>query len=287
MLLDTKLHTFGQTERETKLPVLAVIADIREEAIAEVEESRRISLKSVPPECQGWDSRLVFRPGMSNGQFAQTFRGLRTTVSLLGDERQRRITLFSSALSGEGKTFVSSNFALAAALQGKKTLLIDLDLYRPSVHTVFGVARDSQLHGATDILAGRATFADAIFTGTGLDNLHLMLSGNAADNPGELLGTVGLAQLLQTAAAEYDLVVVDSAPLLAAPDTRMIASLADNFFLVTRAEFVPKSAVRGAISLLAADQNLPHGIIFNGFREKRLTMGRNYSYRNYAYGNYA
>ena len=214
------------------------------------------------------------------------FRVLRASVSLLGDEKKRRITLFSSALPGEGKTLVSSNFALAAAQQGKRTLLIDFDLRRPAVHKIFGLKRDTHPNGASEVLSGQAKFEDAIFTDTGAEHLHVMLAGKKAPNPGELLNASTLKDFLATAVAQYDLVVLDSSPLLPVPDTRIIAPLVDNFCLVVRGNFVSKGAVRRVISMLDNDQNLPCGIVFNGFSEKRRLIGQNYSYGNYQTNRY-
>lgn len=283
--LDNKIHTVSQVERETGLPALAAISDIQLKALAP-SRKRDADGAEVPDASKSWHPLLLFREGLSTTTYAEMFRVLRASVSLLGDEKKRRVTLFSSALPGEGKTLVSSNFALAAAHQGKRTLLIDLDLRRPSVHKIFGLKRDSHSHGVVEVLSGQADFADAIFTDTGAPHLHLMLAGKSAPNPGELLNATLLGEFLDHALADYDLVVIDSAPLLAVPDTRIIAPLVDNFCLVVRADYVPKGAVRRAISLLEQDNNLPSGIVFNGFSEKRRLIGQNYSYGNYQTNKY-
>ncbi len=284
--LDNKFHTVAQVERETGLPVLAAVSDIQPKHLEAAAKKRRINEDLIPAARKRWDKRLVFREGVSGTTFAEMFRVLRASVSLLGDERKRKITLFTSALPGEGKTLISCNFALAAAQQGKRTLLIDLDLRKPSVHKNFGLKRDSHPFGATEVLAGQARFEDAVCRDTGDEHLHLILSGKQAPNPGELLNADLLEELLRTAVGHYDLVVVDSAPLLAVPDTRIIAPRADNVCLVTRAEYVAKGAVRRALSLLASDQNTPAGLVFNGFVEKRRLIGLNYSYGNYQTNRY-
>ncbi len=283
--LDNKIHTVSQVERETGLPALAAIADIQLKNLDPA--GRRSSKESSEPEaCSRWHPMLIFREGLTTTTFAEMFRVLRASVSLLGDEKKRKVTLFSSALPGEGKTLVSSNFALAAAQQGKRTLLIDLDLRRPSVHKIFGLKRDSHHNGVTEVLTGQSSFDDAIYTETGAPHLHIMLAGKPAPNPGELLNASSLEEFLQKAVADYDLVVLDSAPLLAVPDTRIIAQLVDNFCLVIRANYVPKGAVRRVISLLENDSTLPSGVVFNGFSEKRRLIGQNYSYGNYQTNKY-
>jgi len=284
--IDNKLHTVAQAERESGLPVLAAIPDIQPKVLAAIIRKRKIDPDTVSAERKAWDPHIVFREGLGSTTFAEMFRVLRASVSLLGDEKTRKITLFTSGLPGEGKTFISGNFAIAAAQQGKRTLLIDLDLRKPSVHKLFGVARDVNGVGATEVLAGQAAFHEGIYKNSGQDNLHLILSGKQAPSPGELLNVFKLTDLLNAATAEYEVVVIDSAPLLAVPDTRMVAPLADNLCLVTRAEYVPKGALRRVLSLLESDRNLPVGMVFNGFEEKRRLIGENYSYGNYQTNRY-
>ncbi|MEO8614619.1 MAG: polysaccharide biosynthesis tyrosine autokinase [Luteolibacter sp.] len=283
--LDNKIHTVAQVERETGLPALAAISDIQAKALSG-KSRKRDGAADEPEACKLWDPRLVFRDAMSMTTVAEMFRVLRASVSLLGDEKKRRITLFSSSLPGEGKTLISSNFALAAAQQGRRTLLLDLDLRKPAVHKVFGLKRDFHHNGVAEVLAGQAAFDEAIFKDTGAPNLHLMLAGKSVPNPGELLNAASLEEFLKTAAANYDLVVIDSAPLLAVPDTRIIIPMVNNFCLVVRADYVPKGAVRRVISMMENDNNLPSGIVFNGFSEKRRLMGQNYSYGNYQTSRY-
>lgn len=279
--LDNKFHTVAQLERDTGLTVLAAISHVEPKVLESLGKGKEESASS-----KNWNPMLFFRESIASTNYAEMIRVLRASVSLLGDERKRRITLFSSALPGEGKTLVSSNFALAAAHQGKRTLLIDLDLRKPAVHKIFGLNRDSHIKGVTEVLTGNATFQEAIFTETGAPHLHLMLAGKTAPNPGELLNASLLEEFLKDACEAYDLVVIDSAPLLAVPDTRIIAPLVDNFCLVVRAEYVPKGAVRRAISLLEQDQHAPSGLVFNGFAEKRRLIGQNYSYGNFQNNKY-
>jgi capsular exopolysaccharide synthesis family protein len=284
--LDNKIHTVSQAEDETGLPALAAIPQIPVGALAAAVRKRKIDPATIPDARKRWDPLLLFREGISNTTFTEMFRVLRASVSLLGDEKKRRVTLVSCALPGEGKTMISCNFALAAAQQGKRTLLIDLDLRRPAVHKMFGLKRDSHQNGATEVLSGQASFDDAIFTDTGADHLDIMLSGKKAPNPGELLNASSLKDMLDIAVSRYDLVVIDSSPLLPVPDARIIAPLVDNFCLVIRAEYVSKGAVRRTMSLLNNDNAIPCGIVFNGFSEKRRLIGQNYSYGNYQTNRY-
>lgn len=283
-----KFYSVAQVEAETGLPVLAAVSDID---IRQLDQSahahfRKHKSEQPNPLHETWDPRLIFRPGTSSTNFAEMFRILRASISLLGDETKRKITLFSSALPGEGKSLISSNFALAAAGQGRKTLLIDLDLRKPNIHRVFGFSRAKQGPGVTEWLAGQASFDDVILREVGCENLHIILSGQRAPNPGELLNISRLRQLFAEASKRYDLVIVDSAPLLAVPDTRVIAPLVDNFCLVARANYVPRGAVLRTLELLASAGSTPSGLVFNGFKESRRLIGENYSYGSYRLSRY-
>lgn len=284
--IDNRLHTVAQAERETGLPILAAIPDMQPKVLSAITRRRKVDPASVSDERKLWDPHIVFREGLGSTTFAEMFRVLRASVSLLGDEKNRKITLFTSALPGEGKTVISGNFAIAAAQQGKRTLLIDLDLRKPSIHKLFGLKRDSHGSGATEVLAGQVPFQDGVYKNSGQENLHILLSGKQAPSPGELLNAAKLIELLNAATAEYEVVVLDTAPLLAVPDTRMVLPLVDNLCLVMRAEYVPKGAVRRVLTMLEADRNPPAGIIFNGFVEKRRLIGDNYSYGNYQTNRY-
>ncbi len=286
--LDNKFHTVAQFTGETGATILASIADINPRHLAVAEKNH---FKRHPEESgeafKNWDERILFKPGVSGTNYAEMYRVLRASVSLLGDEKKRKVTLFSSALPGEGKTITSANFALAAAAQGRKTLLVDLDLRKPAIHKVFGLQREHGQHaGATEYLANQATLSEAIIRDTGVKDFHMILSGKRAPNPGEILSTGRLEEMFREAAAHYDVIVLDSAPLLAVPDTRIIASLADNVCLVCRAEYVPKGAVRHLLKTLDEDGTTVSGVVFNGFTEKRRLIGENNSYGYYKTSKY-
>ena len=285
--LDNKFHTVSQVIGETGITVLAAVAEVKLPHLAAAEQQFR---KRNPTDSlelgKTWDKRLVFRPGTSSTSYAEMYRVLRASISLLGDEMKRKITLFTSALPGEGKTLTAANFALAAAGQGRKTLLIDLDLRKPSVHKLFNLVREQDQGGATECLANLASFDQVICRDTGQKNLHFILSGKRPPNPGELLNTGHLNEILAQACLEYDVVVLDTAPILAVPDTRTIARLAHNVCLVVLAEYVPKGAVRRTLVILEDDGTTVSGIVFNGFKERRRLMGENYSYGYYKTSRY-
>lgn len=281
--MDNKFHTVMQLEELLEQPVLAAISHIKPSKSVEGGDKLPAGQGTGALESQeNWDSRIVFRRGQQTSTYAEMFRVLRASITLLGPEDKRKVTLFSSAIPGEGKTLVSVNFALAAAGQGKRVLLIDLDLRRPNVHKVLGTSQGSGHSGVTGYLSGNTTFDESL-TRNICGGMDLMLSGARTPNPGELLNGHLLTTLIAEAREKYDVIVLDTAPLLAVPDTRVLAPYADNVCLVVRAEYVPKGATERVMRLLTADRTPLAGLILNGFVERRSRMAFNYTYGYYKY----
>lgn len=281
--LDNKFHTVMQLEELLEQPVLAAVSHIKPPRTGGSGDSLEAGQVSGTLESQkNWDPRIVFKQGQQSSTYAEMFRVLRASITLLGPEDERKVTLLTSAIPGEGKTLVSVNFALAAAGQGKRVLLIDFDLRRPNVHKALGLSQGSGHSGVTGYLSGKTTFDDSL-TRNICGNMDLMLSGDRSPNPGELLNGHLLTSLITEAKEKYDVIVLDTAPLLAVPDTRVLAPYADNVCLVVRAKYVPKGATERVMRLLAADRTPLAGLILNGFVERRSRIAFNYSYGYYNY----
>jgi Mrp family chromosome partitioning ATPase len=233
---------------------------------------------------------------------AEAFRNLRAALSLLGPEVERKVSLFTSALPNEGKSFTSANYSLALAQQGYRVLLIDGDLRRPNMHKIFpetfnkSDSEDESLLGVTDCLVSKANLSSAarpipagkidiatdglatagsILTATG-GQLSVLAGGCRAPNPAEILAGPLFGQLVAEAARLFDRVVIDSAPLLAVSDTLLITRYAQSVCIVLRAGKTPRHAVRRAISLLTNSGIRPVGLVLN-----RLPCGRNFGYYYY------
>lgn len=283
--LDNKFHTVMQLEELLQKPVLAAVSFIKPVKKSKEPKDPDQGKSSVSRLTEkNWDSRIVFRQGQLATTYAEMFRVLRASITLLGPEAKRKVTLFTSAIPGEGKSLVSVNCALAAAGQGRRTLLIDFDLRRPSVHHLFGMSGGAQGPGVTDYLSGRTSFDESVTRNVGGSALDVIFSGDRAPNPGELLNGTFLTSLLEEARTKYEVVVLDTAPLLAVPDTRVLAPYVDNVCLVVRAEYVPKGATERVMRLLAADRTPLSGLVLNGFLERRSRIAFNYSYGYYKYG---
>ena len=191
---------------------------------------------------------------------AEAFRTLRAALGLLGRDEDRKVVLLTSAVPSEGKSFTGANYAVAHAQQGKKTLIIDLDLRKPSLSETFGVS-GNQI-GATDVMLGREPFEKAVQT-TRFENLFLMTAGKMVPNPAELLAGPWTKQLIEEAAKRFDKVVLDNAPVNAVSDTLLICKEAQTICLVMHARRTPVRVVSRALEMLRRAGGKPSGVVLN------------------------
>lgn len=191
---------------------------------------------------------------------AEAFRSLRASLGLLGRDEDRKVVLFTSAVPSEGKSFTGANYAVAHAQQGKKTLIIDLDLRKPSLSETFGVS--SNQIGATDVMLGREPFEKGVQT-TRFENLFLMTAGKMVPNPAELLAGPWAKQLIEEASKRFDRVVLDNAPVNAVSDTLLICKEAQTICLVMHARRTPVRVVSRALEMLRRAGGKPSGVVLN------------------------
>lgn len=281
VLSNNKFHTVMELEDVTGIPALGVICQVPFRALANLLDSERE--KSQEHET-AWSPGVLFRKALYGTTFAEMIRVVRASVTLLGPEGGRKVTLFTSSIPGEGKTFTAVNFALASAAEGKRVLLMDFDLRKPSVHNYFGIRLDSDSLGMSGYLAGLGTMREAIVPTGVAPGLDVMAGGMRLPNPGDLLNEENLYRIMDEAKADYDVIVIDTSPLLAVPDARLLARFADNICFVVRAAFVPKPAVLRAISLIESGSIRISGLVFNGYYQPRRLTGAKYSYSYYQYG---
>jgi len=300
--LDRSIKTVDQAETTLGLPVFAAVPDTTDEGPV-----KRIKRRSRAFGSSNY--RVVVETPESPA--AEAFRNLRAALSLLGPEVERKVSLFTSALPGEGKSFSSANYSLALAQQGYRVLLIDGDLRRPNMHKIFrfpdgGTKNNSEedfIPGVTDCLVGETDIVSAareippgefqfldeniavtgnILTATG-GQLFVLGGGRRAPNPAEILAGPFFGQLVAAAAKLFDRVVIDSAPILAVSDTLLMTSHAQTICIVIRAAKTPRPAVRRAISLLAKSGIRPAGLVLNRLRRGR-GVGYYYYYASHGYG---
>ncbi len=260
--LDTSFRTVDEAESSLDLPVLGAVPRLRR-----MKENTLVAAEDV------------------NSSGAEVFRSLRATRSLLGRESERRIYLFTSSLAGEGKTFSSANYAASLAQQGLRTLLVDLDLRRPAVEKFF-LGEERGLPGVTDYFLGRKKLDELIQQRKEIPKLFWMSAGSSVPNPAELLTQSDFPQFLKEALAQFDRIVVDTAPLLPVSDTLLLADKVQTVVLVVQSCKTSRKAAARSIQLLR-NANAPiAGLILN-MLPNRLINGYYYSYyHGYGYSHY-
>ncbi|HTX98893.1 MAG TPA: polysaccharide biosynthesis tyrosine autokinase [Bacteroidota bacterium] len=162
---------------------------------------------------------------------AESYRQLRTNLQFAHETNAPKVLMVSSPMPGEGKSTTVANLAIAFAQSGRKVLLIDADLRKPTADTLFGTRREP---GLSDVLSG-ASVIQAAVQSTVVENLSLLPCGVIPPNPSEILGSEKMRQLIAEFKEKYDIVLLDSSPVLAVTDPAILATLADAVILVVSA----------------------------------------------------
>ncbi len=301
-MLDRSIKTVDQAEATLGLPVFAAVPETTDEGAVTRSKRRRRSFGSSK-------YRVVVETPESPA--AEAFRNLRASLSLLGPEVERKVSLFTSALPSEGKSFTSANYSLALAQQGYRVLLIDGDLRRPTLHRIFRFPEAMKKNnfdedsgaGVMDCLVGKTDLTSAVrsipageidivsddVAVTGKiqtmmgGQLSVLAGGRRAPNPAEILAGSSFGQLVAEAARLFDRVVIDSAPVLAVSDTLLMMPYVQTVCFVLQAAKTPRQVVRRAISLLAKSGIRPAGLVLNRLRRGR-GVGYYYYYASHGYG---
>jgi len=213
---------------------------------------------------------------------AEAYRSLRTSLSFSSAEGTPKLLHFTSAAAGEGKTTTALSTAIAVTQIGKQVLLIDADLRNPSLHKELRVSNES---GLTNYLAGDYTPAQ-IVQKTRIKGLWSICTGPMPPNPAELLSSGKMVELLDQAEQRFDLVVVDSPPVLGLADSLILANMSRATVLVVDAGVTRQGSIRGAIKRLRGAQANLLGAVLTKYGQGGSGYGYDYEY-SYNYYNYA
>ncbi len=214
----------------------------------------------------------------------ESLRSLRTALQFAMLDSTNNMVLITGPTPGIGKSFTSVNFAAVLAAANKKVLLIDADLRKGHLNQYFGLPRGV---GFSEVASGTATLADALHRQIA-PNVDFLTTGTLPPNPAEMLMTGASKQVLQQIAAQYDVVIVDTAPVLAASDASILAPLAGAVFLIARAEVTTLGELTESVKRLQQSGAQTKGVIFNGLNisKRRYGYGIGYRYGRYRYTNY-
>ncbi|AIF47925.1 polysaccharide biosynthesis tyrosine autokinase [Dyella japonica] len=204
----------------------------------------------------------------------EALRSLRTSLHFARLEAKNNVLMISGASPNAGKTFVAANLAAVVTQSGQRVLLIDGDMRMGSLHRVLGGRADV---GLSDVISGQAELSDAVRKVASLDNLHFLSRGKVPPNPSELLMNARFSELINHLKSRYDLVIIDTPPILVATDASVIGHHCGTGLLVVR------FGLNQARELAVAKQRFEHdgvvikGAIFNAV-EKRSSGYYSYAY---------
>lgn len=213
---------------------------------------------------------------------SEAYRSLRTNIQFAELDHPCRSIVITSATPGEGKTTTAANFAVTAAQVGTSVCLIDGDLRRPAIHRMFGV---SNSEGLTTALVQGRPFAE-LAQATRVPNLFVLPTGPLPANPAELVSSRRMRTFMEAAADKFELVLIDTPPVLAASDAVALAAQCDGVILVVRAGSVPHEAVRQAVDQIQGVKGRMLGVLLNRLDARKAGQYKDYYryYRSY-YGN--
>jgi tyrosine-protein kinase Etk/Wzc len=242
-------------------------------------------------------AEILFDPGEepikikdgNNTVIAEQFRALRTALSYSGIQDDKKVILMTSSISGEGKSFMAINLAIAMTLANKKVALLELDLRKPKFAKMLKINREN---GISDYLVGLSTIAEIKKPLPEIPNLYVFTAGAIAPNPTELLLNERLDILIRELKKEFDYVLIDSPPVSLITDAKLLNVYSDICLYVIRHNYTPKLYLKMIDEIYDNDELNNVNIIFNGIKPRgmfRQGFGQGYG-QSYGYGygyNYA
>lgn len=190
---------------------------------------------------------------------AESYRTLRTNIMYSSFDKEIKRILVTSSEPGEGKSTTSGNLALAFAQDEKKVILIDCDLRKPSLHKKFRISNN---RGLSDVIIDRDKLNKCIQKRT--EYLDILTAGKIPPNPSEMLGSEAMSSLLDELSNIYDVIILDSPPVLAVTDAQILSTKVDGTVLVVRAEKTKKDTVLAAKGVLDKVNANILGTVLNG-----------------------
>ena len=255
----------------------ALLQDSLDDRVRDEDEARQIlgaPILAHFPLLPVSDERQILDLNKPDRLLLETFRALRSNVQFALVNSAGKKLQVTSTVPNEGKSYIASNLAITMALDGRKVILVDADLHRPTAHERFNVARQP---GLTNVLVGQSPVRESLQE-SGFDNLLLLSAGALPPNPAELLNSPAMADVMQELESMADLVIFDTPPLLATSDSQLMSAKMDGVVFVMQMGSVARSGTLRAFELLKQAHANVIGIVFN-----KVDAGKDSS----AYGGYS
>lgn len=227
------------------------------------------------PQSPSSQARQIISLTNPKSPISEAYRTLRTNINFSAVDKEIEVIMVTSAGPGEGKSTTVANLAITYAQSECRTVLIELDLRKPTVHKTFNL---SNRLGVSHVLTKQARL-DEVIQETKVPNLYAIASGTIPPNPSELLGSKTLATVIEELKQQFDLIIIDTPPVLALTDAQLVASHCDGVVLVAESGKVKRSALVHAKERLQVVQAKILGVVINN--AKRNT---NDDYYYYYYG---
>lgn len=258
-MADKSFRNPEEVRHELGVPILGHLPVI-------VNESRRSKKKDAVPSTV---DQMVCTHHRPKSTYSEAYRAVRTALNFGIRGEGHKVIQITSPDPGDGKSTLSSNLAVAMAQSGRRVLLVDADFRRPRVHRLFGAEPGI---GMSAVIKGAADLSEAVIP-TEVDNLFLLPCGPRPSNPSELLSSTRFSELIHVLREQYDIVIIDTPPVLAVTDPCVVAPRVDGVVLLIRiTKHVRPHAKRALESLESLGANLI-GIVVNGVGGNRPGMG--------------
>lgn len=291
--LDTSIGAIEDVESLLNVPVIGIIPPIDFDEIRD--EIRKVAPEMLEHPDIGSLMNLVSHY-VPRSPVSEAYRALRTNVDMARAGVDGKVMIVTSSVLEEGKTTTAANLALTFAQMGRKTLLVAADLRRPDLHRIYGVKKepgladvltgsipwDAATRGLSDILLGELSM-DVVMLTPGMDNLHLLPSGSNPLNPAELLSSDATHDLLERLRDEFDIIIVDTPPVIPVTDSAILAEHTDGVVLVYEVGKVGRDVLKRAKSHLDNVHADVWGIVMNDVKAEAETTLRDTDYYYYHY----
>jgi capsular exopolysaccharide synthesis family protein len=213
---------------------------------------------------------------------AEQFRIIRTNLQYILPQQDKSVILITSSTSGEGKSFISTNMGAVMALSGKKTAILEFDIRKPKIMSGLGMAKRP---GMTNYLIGGIPFEELPVQVPNIDNLFVIPCGPVPPNPSELILDSRLDDLMARLKEEFDVLIIDTAPVGLVSDGVLLGRFADACLYVVRHEYTFKKQLQ-MLDEYYRQKRLPRMCIVLNDITVQAGYGRYYGYGGYGYGNY-